>query len=72
MLVYLQSVAILAVAAERASLVKAVLATQSGGITLVYILTCLGVIAQLIAHRARALSPKGSLHAPMGAASVVV
>lgn len=38
-------VSLLAVTAERASLVKTMLATQARGITLVYVLTCLWVVA---------------------------
>lgn len=52
MLVCFQSVTILTVAAEGASLVKTVLATLSRGVTLIYIFTGFGVIAHLIAHRA--------------------
>lgn len=62
----------MAVAAERPSLIKAVLATQSRRITLIHILTGFRVIAQLIAHRTCALGPKWPLDTTMGAASIVV
>lgn len=72
MLVCLESVPILAVAAERASVIKAMLATNSRGVALIYILTCLGVIAQLVSNGASALSPKWPLNTTMSAACVVV
>lgn len=71
-LVCFQGVAILAVAAEWASLVKAVLATNSGRTALVNIITGFRVIAQLITHGARALGPKRPLNTTVCAASIVV
>lgn len=62
----------MAVAAERASFIKAMLATHSRRMTFVYILTGFGVITQLIAHRASALGPEGPLDTAMSAASIVV
>lgn len=59
-------------AAERASLIKAVLATESWRNTFIHIFTGFRVIAQLITHRACALGPKRSLNTTMGAASIVV
>lgn len=71
-LVCFQGVAILAVAAEWASLVKAVLATNSRRIALVNIITGFRVIAQLITRGARALGPKRPLNTTVCAASIVV
>lgn len=59
-------------AAERASLIKTVLATETRRTALINVLTGFGVIGQLIAHRAGALGPKRPLDAAMGAAGVVV
>lgn len=71
-LVCFKSVALLAVAAEGASLIKAVLAAQSRWAALVHILAGFGVVAQLITHRARALGPEWPLDAAVGAAGIVV
>lgn len=59
-------------ATERASFIKAVLATKSRGITLIYILTGFRVIAKLITHRTCTLCPKWSLDTTVGATSIVV
>lgn len=71
-LVCFKSVAVLAVAAEGAPLIKAVLAAESGGAALIDVLAGFGVIAQLKTHRARALGPKRPLNAAVSAAGVVV
>lgn len=59
-------------AAERAPLIKAVLAAQSRWAALIDILTCFGVVAQLKTHGARALGSERPLDAAVGAASIVV
>lgn len=71
-LVRFKSVAILAVTAERTFLIKAVLAAQAWGITLINIFTGFSVIAELITHRACALGPKWPLDTAMCAASIVI
>lgn len=58
--------------AKGASLVEAMLATQARGATLVYVITRLRVVTQVVAHGTRALGPKRPLDAAVGATCVVV
>lgn len=59
-------------AAEGASLVEAVLATNSRGATLVNVIAGFGVVAELVTHGARALGPKWPLNTAVGATGIVV
>lgn len=59
-------------AAEGASLVEAVLATNSRGATLIDVVAGFGIVAELVTHRACALGPKWPLNTAVGAAGIVV